>query len=420
MRTCRAAAFLFVLNCTLSAVSAEDWPEFRGPTQQGHSTATGLPLEWSTEKNIVWKAELPGRAWSSPIVIADKIFVTDAVGAKDSADPHDTFSLRVMSLSAVDGKTLWDTEVFVVENPHLQGIHGKNSYASPTPVFEKGKIYVHFGHFGTACLDEQGKILWKAIAVPYNPVHGNGGCPVIVDDLLIYTVDAAAEPAVVALEKATGKLRWKSPRKSDAKRTFSFCTPLLIQVNGQPQLICPGSNVVSALNPKDGSEIWKVRYEGYSVVPRPVYGHGLIFFSTGYDRPTLMAIKADGTGDVTDTHVAWKLDKGAPLTPSPLLVGDDLYLVADKGLVTCLDARSGTVHWQERVSRQTSASPIFAEGRLYIQDEQGGGFVIKAGHKLELLGESTLDDKSLASPAISGKHLIIRTEHALWCVGQKD
>ena len=204
----------------------------------------------------------------------------------------------------------------------------------------------------------EGRVIWKTQELAYKPVHGNGGCPVIVDDLLIFNCDAQEKPSIAALDKATGKVRWQVPRETDAKKTFSFCTPLLIEVNGVKQLISPGSNVVSALNPKDGSEIWRVRYDGYSVVPRPVFAHGLIFMSTGFDRPVALAIRPDGKGDVTDTHVAWKMEKQAPHTPSMLVVGDDLFMVADKGLVTCADAKTGAIHWQERVAGPCSASPL--------------------------------------------------------------
>jgi len=411
-------AILALSVAVATSIKAEDWPEFRGPTRQGISTATGLPTVWSTTKNVKWKKDLPGRAWSSPIVIGEVIYVTDAVGRKDSTDPHDTFSLRVMAINALDGATLWDQEIFVVDQPHTQGIHGKNSYASATPIYEDGRIYAHFGHFGTACLDAQGKILWKSNEVKYMPVHGNGGCPILVKDLLIFHADGATNPRVVALSKDTGRLRWQVPRTVNFKKPFSFCTPLLIEVDGKPQIISTGSGVVSALRPEDGREIWKVRHEGYSVIPRPVFAHGLVFACTSYDRSSILAIKPDGQGDVTDTHVVWRMEKGAPHTPSPLVVGDDLYLQADNGLVSCVEARTGTLKWQERVSRQSSASPIYADGKIYLLDEQGSGYVIKPGPRLELLAQNDLGDKALASYAVVGKNLLIRTQHTLWCMGE--
>lgn len=402
----------------ITSVLAQNWPEFRGPTQQGKSDAVGLPTEWSPSKNVIWHNAMPGRAWSSPIVANGVIYLTNAVGAKDSTDPHDTYSLRLVALQAADGKLIWDREIFKVEQPHTLGIHGKNSYASATPVFENDRIYAHFGHFGTACLDAKGNLIWKTQKLAYKPVHGNGSCPVVVDDLLIFHADAAENPFVVALDKATGEVRWKINRKSDTKKNFSFCTPLLIEVNGEKQLISPGSNVVSALNPKDGREIWRVRYEGYSVVPRPIYGNGLIFLSTGFDRASVLAIKPDGKGDVTDTHIVWRADKNVSLTPSMLLVENDLFMVADNGIVSCLDSKTGEVIWSERVSRQCSASPLYADGKIYIQDELGGGYVLKAGRKLEVLGTNDLKNKSLASYAVSGKHLIIRTQEHVYCIGQ--
>ncbi|TLD68851.1 serine/threonine protein kinase [Phragmitibacter flavus] len=402
-------------------VGAEDWPEFRGPRADGHSQAVGLPVAWGPSKNVVWKSELPGKAWSSPIVVGERIYLTNAVTTDgDSAALEGDVSLRVLALNASDGAVLWDKEVFKLEKPQALGMHQKNSYASATPVFADGKIFAHFGHFGTVCLDESGGLLWKSTELAYAPVHGNGGCPVLVDGLLIFLADAGKAPFMAALDAATGEVRWKKSRVTDARRTFSFSTPLVIEVGGQKQVVCPGSNGVSALNPLDGSEIWRVNYEGYSVVPRPVFGHGMIFMSTGYDRAKALAIRVDGKGDVTDSHVAWEMTgRGAPLTPSMLLIGDEVYMVADNGLVTCADAMSGKVHWQERVARQTSASPLYADGKIYVQDESGGGYVLEAGKKFKLLGTNDLDDRSLASPAVVGNRLLIRTQQALWCLGEK-
>lgn len=414
---CTAWAGMVFFCATL--VLAEDWPEFRGPMQNGHSSATRLPVKWGTASGVAWKAQLPGRAWSSPVVIGGRIYLTNAVGQGDSTNLQSEYSLRVLALQAADGQVVWDVEVFHVPNPQALGIHSKNSYASATPVFADGRIYAHFGHLGTACLDEDGRILWKTNELAYSSVHGNGGCPVLVDGKLIFMADAGTHPFVAALHAANGKVAWKIPRVSDATRTFSFCTPLVIEVGDdrQVQVVCVGSNVVTALSPGDGREIWRVRYEGYSVVPRPVYAHGLVFMSTGYDKAEVLAIKPDGQGDVTDSHVAWSLRRGAPLTPSMLVIGEDLYMVADNGMVSCVEAKSGTVYWQERVARQTSASPLYADGKIYIQDEMGVGYVLKPGRMLQLLAKNDLEDRSLASPAVSGSRLLIRTQHALWCIG---
>jgi outer membrane protein assembly factor BamB len=420
----RASSFLAAAALTTAFVfpaiarAEEDWPTFRGPNQDGHSDAKNLPTEWSPEKNVVWKAALPGKAWSSPIVAEGVIYLTNAVAVTNVVDPHDARSLRVLALDAKTGAMIWDKEVFLVNDPAGLGMHHKNSCASPTPIFEAGRIYAHYGHLGTACLDTKGRIIWKTKELAYHPQHGNGGCPVIVDDLLIFNCDAAENPFIAALDKGSGKVRWQVPRETDAKKTFSFCTPLVIEVNAKPQLISPGSNMVLALNPEDGSEIWKVRYDGYSVIPQPVYSHGLVYISTSFDRPVAMAIKP-GAGDITDTNVAWRIDKHAPHTPSMVVVGDDIYMVADNGLVTCAEAETGNVVWQERVAGPCSASPIYADDKLYIQDENGVGYVLKAGRNFEPLARNDLQDKTLATYAVTGNRLLIRTQHALYCIGNQ-
>lgn len=403
--------------------SAQDWPEFRGPDKQGHSSATGLPSEWNPtfNKNIVWKASLPGIGWSSPVVVGDKVFLTTAVTVGGEEKPVADRSLRALCVSATDGKVIWDKEIFPQPAATAPNIHRKNSHASPTPVFEAGRLYVHFGHQGTACLNaEDGSTVWSTREFAYKPVHGNGGSPVIEGDLLIYNADAESAPAVIALDKNTGKQRWRFDRVSDAKKKFSFSTPLVIDVNGKRQLISPGSGVVNALDPATGAEIWKARYDqGYSVVPRPVYAHGMVFIATGYDKPTVIAVRVDGAGDVTDTHIAWKLDKFAPHNPSMTVVGDELYLVADNGVLSCLDAKTGTVHYQERCTGPISASILHADGRLYLQDEKGLGVVIKPGKTFEILAKNDLAERSLASYAVVGDDLLIRTESSLWRVGSK-
>lgn len=398
---------------------AADWPEFRGPTHDGHSDAVGLPVTWSRVKNVAWRTELRGKAWSSPVVADGRIYLTNAVASRNEADPHDARSLRVMALDAAKGKVLWDQEVFSIHDPQSFGTHRKNSFASPTPVVEGGRIYAHFGHLGTACLDTSGRVIWKSRELAYKPVHGNGGCPVVADDLLIFNCDGEEKPFIAALEKGSGQIRWQVPRETDAKKTFSFCTPLLIEVDGKQQLISPGSNMVCALNPADGSEIWRVRYEGYSVVPRPVFGHNLVYMSTGFDHPVALAIRPDGSGDVTETHVAWRIDKHAPHTPSMLLSGDDFFMVSDNGIVTCADAKTGAVIWQERVAGPCSASPLLAEGRIYITEEKGITHVIRAARKFEHLETNDLQEETLASHAVSGNRLLIRTKGALYCIGNR-
>jgi len=394
-------------------VAAADWPEFRGSNAQGYSEATNLPLTWSPTAGLAWKAAVAGVGWSSPVVIGERIYLTSALPIGGVEDPKANRSLHALALDAATGKPVWDVEVFTATSPRM---HRKNSHASPTPVFENGRLYVHFGHLGTACLDAAtGKTIWSTQEFAYSPVHGAGSSPVLFEDLLIFSADAETDPKVIALDKTTGKQRWAFARQSDAKKKFSFCTPLIIDVNGQKQLISPGSGVVNALNPKDGTEIWRCYYDqGYSVVPRPVYAHGMVYVSSSYDKPVLLAIKVDGKGDVTGTHVAWTIDKAVPHNPSMAVIGDELYFVADNGILTCADAKTGQIHYSERCTGPISASLLVADGKLYLQDEKGLGVVVKPGKTFQILAQNNLDERSLASYAVIGSDLLIRTEGNLY------
>lgn len=391
------------------SMRAENWPEFRGPTGQGHASAAGLPLEWSSSNNVAWKVSIPGEGWASPVLVDGRLYLTCAVRG-------DKLSLHALALDASDGKILWDEAVFAPEN--VAGIHQKNGHASPTPLVEGDRLYVHFGPNGTAALDLSGKVLWRNTDFHYPPVHGSGGSPVLVDDKLIFNCDAEKDPFVVALNKKDGTVAWKVNRESDAKKKFSFCTPLLIEVDGHRELISAGSNVVIGYDPSNGEEIWRVRYDGYSVVPRPVFGLGLIFMSTGFDHPKVLAIRAGGKGDVTDTHVAWTATKGAPNTPSLLLSGEELYMVADSGIVSCLDARSGEVQWQERIGGNCSASPVDAGDRLYVQNEEGVGVVLAKGREFKKLASNPLNERTLASYAIGDGAIFIRSASHLFRIQQ--
>lgn len=419
-RLMRTALTTLLLSTSLlaaapTAPTAPSWPEFRGAGAQGHSEATKLPLTWGPTSHIAWKAPVAGIGWSSPVVVGTRIFLTSAVSLSGKEEATADRSLRVISLDAANGKPVWDVELFQVKSPRA---HRKNSHASPTPIYEDKKLYVHFGHLGTACLDAlTGKTLWSTQEFAYSPVHGNGSSPVLFEDLLIFNADAETEPKVIALDKATGKMRWTFARQSEAKKKFSFCTPLIIDVNGQKQLITPGSGVVNALNPKDGTEIWRFNYDqGYSVVPRPVYAHGMIYLSSGYDKPVLFAIKvdADSKGDVTASHLGWTIDKAAPHNPSMAVIGDELYFVADNGILSCVDAKSGTVHYSERCTGPISASLLVADGKIYLQDEKGLGVVVKPGKTFSILAKNDLAEHSLASYAVIGSDLLIRTEGNLY------
>lgn len=390
---------------------AENWPEFRGAGGQGHASAnvTGLPVHWGPDRNVAWKTPIPGRGWSSPVVVDGRIYLTTAL-VEESGD------LQALCLDEKSGRILWRVTVFEGGGAAGGNMHRKNSQASPTPVVEGDRIYAHFGHLGTACLDRSGKVIWRNSELSYAPVHGNGGSPVIVDDILFFSCDGAKDPFVAALDKRTGRVRWTTGRTVDASKKFSFCTALAITVDGQKQIISPGSDMVGAYDPRNGREIWKVRYDGYSVVPRPVFGHGLLFISTGFDRPVVMAIRPGGRGDVTDTHVAWTVRRSGPNTPSMLLAGDELYMVSDSGIASCLDARTGEVHWQERVGGNYSSSPVYADGRIYLQSEEGKGVVLQPGKEFKVLAENELKETSLASYAVAQDSLLIRTEGHLYAI----
>ena len=407
-----AAVAVSLTAAPLHAAKAE-WPQFRGPAGQGISDAVNIPVEWNATTHIAWKVALPGRGWSSPVLASGRLYLTTAIDAAET-------TLHALCLDAADGHTLWDAEVFEPDPASVRAIHAKNSPASSTPIVAGERLYVHFGHMGTAALDLSGKVLWRQNALKYQPVHGAGGSPILVGETLVVSCDGERDPFVAALDAATGAIRWKTPRNSPAKKQFSFSTPLAIEVGGVRQIVSPGSGFVGGYDVRDGREVWRVGYgEGYSVVPRPVFSHGLLFVSSSFDAPVLYAIRPDGaSGDVTATNIAWTIRKGAPHTASPLILGDEIYFVSDAGIATCADARTGEVHWSERLGGNFSASPIAAEGRIYFQNEAGVGYVVNAAPKFELLATNDLAERSLASFAVADGALFIRTEKHLWKIAK--
>lgn len=393
---------------------AAAWPEFRGPTGQGLSEVKNVPLFWNSASNIAWKISIPGNGWSSPIISEGKIYLTTAIHDDSSV------SLRVICLDESSGAILWNQEALRTEPGVAKQIHSKNSMASPTPILRDGRIFAHFGHMGTAALDLTGKVLWTQTSIKFPPVHGNGGSPALVNGLLVFSCDGAENPFLAALDAKTGAVRWKTPRNTTARSKFSFSTPLIIKVDGTETIISAASGFVGGYSTGDGKELWRVRYgEGYSVVPRPVFDHGLLYLSSGFDRPILYAIDPAGaSGDATESHVRWKQAKGAPTTPSPLLLGDELYMVSDGGIASCLNALTGDVYWSERLGGGFSASPVAAEGRIYCVNESGVTSVVRAGKTFEILATDDLGERSLASPALDDGSIFIRTESHLWRIGR--
>ena len=406
---------VLVLAVIFRCSEAEDWTQFRGPTGQGTSTATKMPVRWSQTQNVVWKIKVPGKGWSSPVLHGDKLFLTTAVNKKNGG-----LSLRAICFNAATGEGVWDGEVFDVSKSRAGLIHQKNSYATPTPLIADERLFVHFGHLGTACLDLKGKGIWRNTQLNYPPVHGGGSSPILAGDNIVFSCDGSKNPFVAALDRRTGRVAWKRPRDTRAVRNFSFSTPLAIKVKGRELVVSPGSDAVFAYAAKTGKEIWRVRYKGgYSVVPRPVYGQGLVFVCSGFGQPILFAINPEGWGDITETHVKWKMTAGVPNTPSLLLVGDELTMVSDHGVATCVDARTGKEHWKGRIGGAHSSSPLYADGKIYFLSEQGMGVVIKAGKTFSKIASNALNERALASYAIGDGALFIRTEQHLYRIEEK-
>ncbi len=393
----RVLLFLFLSVPVL----AQDWPEFRGPTGQGLSTERGLPVTWSETKNVRWKVAIPGKGWSSPAIQGDRIWLTTAT--------EEGKSLRAISVDRNTGAILQNVEVFRLKN--LGPLSPKNSHASPTPVLEGDRVYLHFGAHGTACITQSGEIVWKTRLEYDNGQHGPGGSPVLYENLLIVSCDGQDVQYVVALDKLTGKVRWKRFREGYQ----AYTTPLVVRLPGGDQVVSPGAYRAIAYEPRTGKEIWQVKYgDGFSNIPRPVYGNGLVFICTGFQEPSLLAVRVDGRGDITKNHIAWTLKRGAPLTPSPLLIGDELYVITDSGIATCLDASTGKEYWRARVGGNHSASPIYADGRIYFLSEEGESVVIAPGKELKVLAKNELDGETLASMAVSGGSIFVRSRTHLY------
>lgn len=406
---------LLLIAGASALAQAEDWPQFRGPTGQGHATERGLPLEWSETTNIIWKTPVPGLGWSSPAVANGRVWLTTVVESKERRGRLSA-SLRALAFDVATGREVVNVEVFRLDDAGY--VNPKNSRASPTPIVDGDRVYVHFGAEGTAALDTSGAILWTT-RLRYESQHGNGGSPTLYRNLLIVNCDGNGGDAyVIALDTATGKTRWKTSRRQPADQAYS--TPLVITVGQQDQLVSVGAYRAAAYEPSTGQEIWRVSYgDGFSNVPRPVFGHGLVFIATGFQTPALMAVRPDGRGDVTRTHVAWTITRGAPYTPSPLLVGNDLYYVSDTGVLSLADVISGQVVWQQRLGGNYSASPVLADGRIYFQSEEGTTTVIAPGREFRRLATNRLEGSTLASMAVSSGSFFIRSHTHLYRIAER-
>jgi outer membrane protein assembly factor BamB len=422
-------AFLGLVLCFLPA-GAEQWPGFRGPTRQGISLERNLPLKWSASENVVWKTEIPGQGWSSPIVWGDRVFVTTATdnGTK----------CRVICVDRKSGKIVWNKEVFE-QVPRRK--EAKNSYATPTPVTDGQHVFAVFGDGSVAALTVDGSLVWTNREVPFYSRHGLGASPLLHEGLLIMPYDgsnpigaAGVYPNVsdeeklgwqipwdksfiTALEIKTGKRVWTAKR---GLSRIAHVSPIIVPGDDKPILISGAGDCLQGFNPKTGDLLWSVYAQGEGVVPSPVAGAGRVFASSGFEKTTLRGMRlADATGDVTQTHIEWEQKKGVPTQPSPIFVNPYLYAITDGGVATCYAPDNGDVVWQERIGGNHCASPVYGEGRIYFLAEDGETTVIGVGSRFNVLAKNPVKEKCQASIAISQGQIFIRGEKHLHCIGNK-
>ena len=414
MRTTTLAAF-FSLALALPCFANDDWPQFRGPTQQGHSDSTGVPLKWSETQGVVFKTPIPGEGWSSPVVMGDQVWMTTATGGGKS--------LRAVCVDRNHGKIVHDVEVFALSK--LDPKNDFNSYASPTPVLEPGRVYVSFGNYGNACLDAKtGRPIWKSQELKLDHKEGPGSSPIIYRNLFILHCDGTDAQYVAALDKETGKLAWRTDRRTDyggkpGDLRKAYDIPLIIPGAGGAgdRMISVAAYRVFCYDPADGRETGSLAIPGFSVVPRPVYGDGVVYVCTGYMQSELWAVKIDANANLSDANVLWKTKQGVPFKPSIVLAGPRLYMVSDNGIARCLDAKTGDQVWQKRLEGKYTASPVCAEGRVYFSSEQGLTTVIATDPEAKqpkVLAENELEGRFMASPAIAGKSMFLRTDKNLY------
>ena len=419
--------YLYLLPILLSIGYAEptlkdQWPEFRGPNGNGIVVGErGLPTTWSEEKNIAWKTKIDGKAWSSPVVWDDQIWITNS-----SADGK---LMEGICINKKDGKIKYRLSLFSNETVEPLG-NNVNSYGSPSPVIEKDAVYIHFGSYGTTAIDtNSGKEIWKRTDLECRHFRGPGSSPIIFQDMLILTMDGDDFQYVIALDKKTGKTKWKTERstkwddvepdgkiRGDGDLRKAYTTPTFMKVSGKTIMISPGAKSCFAYNPINGKELWNITYSGYSNASRTVIYKDNAIINSGYGKPHLISVKIDpsAAGDISGTHINWDIFKRVPKRSSPIIVGDQLYMTTDEGILTCLDAKTGESNWSDRMPGHYSASPIFADGKLYFFSEMGHCYVIAPGGDYNLISKNKLDSGFMASPAISGKAIYARSKTHLY------
>jgi outer membrane protein assembly factor BamB len=437
MTMLRLFILLALLPGVLLSADVADWPQFRGPDGQGHATARDLPTTWSEQENVTWKCLLPGRGWSSPVISGNEIWLTTAIDSpiseaekaerlKGSTNNQPLvvsgkLSLRALCVDRTSGALRHNGELIVETHP--QATHATNSFASPTPVIEGGKLYCHFGAYGTACLDTaSGKVLWTNRELVVQHENGPGSSPVLWRDVLIFHCDGSDSQFIAALDKQTGKVRWKTERTGamNANPQLKKCygTPLVVEVAGQSLLLSPAADWLYAYDPGSGRELWKLPYEklGFSIAPRPIAGNGMIYMCTSFMQSELLAVALDKGAP----HIAWRYGRQVPQVPSPLLVGEELYLVSDKGIATCLNAENGQAHWSERLPGNYSASPLFADGRIFFSNREGETTMLEPGKTFRVVGSGKLEGQIMASPAAVGSAIYLRTDKALYRLERRE
>ncbi len=425
----RFVYLFFALSFAASALAEPNWPSFRGPTGQGVTPDESLPMTWSESQNVAWKTPIAGRGWSSPVIWNDEVWMTTAVeqpstegpstSASDSGDATGpSLSLRAICVDRFSGEVNHDIELFRIAKSDK--IHAMNSYASPTPVIEQGRLYCHFGTYGTTCLDTvSGEKIWERhIAVQHGV--GPGSSPIVWRDKLILVCDGMESQYVMALNKQTGEVAWRTDRpplkgvNGDVHK--AFCTPLAIEWNGVPQLLIPGAQWFVSYAPDTGKTLWQINHgRGFSNVPVPVFADGISYLITGFMKAQLWAMPVSQRGELNAENVLWEQTKQIPLRSSPAIVGSEIYLIADNGVLSCLDINSGEIRWASRLGGNYSASPIVADGRMYFCSHEGKTTIVRPNpDKLEILAENELDGQLMASPVPSDGALFLRSDSHLY------
>ena len=404
--------FITVASCLVIEAN-EQWSQFRGHFGNGIIKSTSAPINWSENRNIDWKTPIHDRGWSSPVIWNDQIWMTTA-----TKEGNKMYAICVNKLS---GKVEHDIHVFDVKSP--QAITNENTYASPTPVVEEGRVYVHFGTYGTACIStKDGQILWKRRDLNCDHEIGAGpaSSPFIYNNFLIFNVDGRDVQYVIALNKETGQTAWKTNRSVDfsdvqINQRKAYGTPFIIPRGNSNQMVSIGAKGVYSYDPENGKELWKAEHRGWSIAPRPVYGEGLVFTMIDRDRPEMWAIDPSGSGDITETHIEWKETKRMPPRASPIFFKGLLFVVDRNGYISCLEAKTGKSLWQKRMKGRFSASPVLANDLLYFFNEDTVCTIIKPVKELIIVAENKLSDgKLLATPAFDENSIYIRTENNLY------